>query len=56
MGFFFDLLSGVLSSAVGAGSKDRHRQKSGRYGKKGQFRKERNGDLLGRDKKGRYRK
>lgn len=53
MGFFTDLLGAIFS---GGGSSDRYRQKSGRYGKKGQYRKQRNGDLLGRGKNGRYKK
>ena len=36
---------------------DRKRQETGRYGKKGTFRKERNGDKVARDKKsGQYKK
>ena len=35
---------------------ERKRQESGRYGKKGTYRKERNGDKVGRDKDGKYKK
>ena len=33
-----------------------YRQESGRYGKPGQFRKERNGDRVGRASNGQYKK
>ncbi len=50
MGIFSSLFGG------GSGSKERHRQ-GGRYGKPGTYRKERNGDRVGRDSKsGKYTK
>lgn len=53
MGIFSFLFGG---GSPGGGSDDRYRQKTGRYGKKGTYRKERNGDRVGRGKDGRYTK
>jgi len=50
---------GILSWLFGGsdgGSRKRYRQESGRYGKRGQFRRPRNGDVVGRGKDGRYKK
>lgn len=49
----FDWLFGGRGDGVG---KRPYRHKSGRYGKKGQYRRERNGDRVGRGPDGKYRK
>lgn len=55
MGFLGSLLGGLFGG--GSGNKGRHRQETGRYGKKGTYRKERNGDRVGRDERsGKYKK
>jgi hypothetical protein len=53
---FWDLLGRLFAGAGGGGGSDRYRHKSGRYGRKGAYRKERNGDRVGRGKDGRYKK
>lgn len=55
MGFFGSLFGGSKSGG-GSGSKKPYRQETGRYGKKGQYRTERNGDRVGRGSDGRYTK
>ncbi|VWX47979.1 hypothetical protein NOVOSPHI9U_100007 [Novosphingobium sp. 9U] len=52
---FFDFVAGLLGGSDSGGAKERYRHK-GRYGPKGAFRKERNGDRVGRGKNGRYKK
>lgn len=53
----FSFFSGGGKSTSSDKKKDRLRQDTGRYGKKGTYRKERNGDRVDRDSKtGRYKK
>lgn len=60
MGFLSSLFGALLGSGGGSSDgrgKKRYRQDTGRYGKKGTYRKERNGDRVGRDSKtGKYKK
>jgi hypothetical protein len=51
---FLDWLFGGGSG--GKSSNERLRQGTGRYGRKGQYRKVRNGDRVGRGPDGRYKK
>lgn len=53
---FFDLISALLGGGSDGGSRTVYRQKSGRYGKRGQYRKARNGDFKPRGPNGRYQK
>lgn len=60
MGFFTSLIGSLLGgrgSSSKSSAKKQHRQDTGRYGKKGAYRRERTGDRVGRDKKsGQYKK
>lgn len=46
--------SGGGGNSSGKAARKQYRQDTGRYGKKGQYRKERNGDRVGRNSSGKY--